>query len=215
MTRARSIAQTLALGGIVSAALLVGCSVQGSTEPESSGGGYGYGGSSSSSSGSSSSSSGSGASAQPMLVDVDPNRTMNATPGNGVGVFTQYVTGGHWNVWWTCDTSKTSLPCAFDVTVTVSTGTIANVAGQSPLSGSPVTQASQQSIELVTTTTTGIDGMTFDTVVPGGETPIVTLNAKLAGVDDAQYLFFVQDGQINGNYAGSLTDPLMLEPSSP
>lgn len=215
MTRARSIAQTLALGGIVSAALLMGCSVQGSTEPEGSGEGYGSGGSSSSSSGSSSSSSGSGASAQPMLVDVDPNRTMNATPGNGVGVFTQYVTGGHWNVWWTCDTSKTSLPCAFDVTVTVSTGTLANVAGQSPLSGSPVTQVSQQSIELVTTTTTGIDGMTFDTVVPAGATPIITLNAKLGGVDDAQYLFFVQDGQINGDYAGSLTDPLMLEPSSP
>ena len=205
----------LALGGILSAGLLVACSVQDGTG--SSGGGYEYGGgagSSSGASGSSSSSSGGGAT-QPMLVDVDPNRTMNATPGNGVGVFTQYETGGHWNVWWTCDTSKTNLPCAFDVTVTVSTGTLANVAAQTLAADDTLTQPSTQDIELVTTTTTGIDGVTFDTVVPAGATPVITLNAKLNGLDDGQYLFFVQDGQINGNYAGTLTDPLMLEPSSP
>jgi hypothetical protein len=202
-----------ALGGIVSAALLMGCTVQdgsGGSEGES-----GYAGGSSSSSGAGTSSGGNSTPTQPMLVDVDPNRTMNATPGNGVGVFTQYETGGHWNVWWTCDTSKTSLPCAFDVTVTVSTGTIANVAGETLEAAEAPTQATTQSVELVTTTTTGIDGMTFDTVVPAGTTPIITLNAKLNGVDDSEYLFFVQDGQINGNYAGSLTDPLMLEPSSP
>jgi hypothetical protein len=208
-----TIAQTLAFGGIVSAALLMGCTVQDGSG--SSGGESGYAGGSSSSSGGGTSSSGSSTPTQPMLVDVDPNRTMNATPGNGVGVFTQYETGGHWNVWWTCDTSKTSLPCAFDVTVTVSTGTIANVAGETLEAAEAPTQATTQSVELVTTTTTGIDGMTFDTVVPAGTTPVITLNAKLNGVDDSEYLFFVQDGQINGNYAGTLTDPLMLEPSSP
>jgi hypothetical protein len=208
-----TIAQTLAFGGIVSAALLMGCTVQDGSG--SSGGESGYAGGSSSSSGGGTSSSGSSTPTQPMLVDVDPNRTMNATPGNGVGVFTQYETGGHWNVWWTCDTSKTSLPCAFDVTVTVSTGTIANVAGETLEAAEAPTQATTQSVELVTTTTTGIDGVTFDTVVPAGATPIIRLDAKLNGLDDGQYLFFVQDGQINGNYAGTLTDPLMLEPSSP
>ena len=211
--KAWTIARKLALGGIVSAALLVGCTVESQTG--SAGGGVDYGGASGSSSSGSGASSSSGGATQPMLVDVDPNRTMNATPGEGVGVFTQYQTGGHWDVWWTCDTSKTSLPCAFDVTVTVSTGTIANVAGQTLAAAEAPTQASTQSVELVTTTTTGIDGMTFDTVVPVGTTPIITLNAKLNGVDDAQYLFFVQDGEINGNYAGMLTVPLMLEPSSP
>ncbi len=211
-----TIARPLALGGILAAGLLMACGDQ-----SESGGGYGYAGGSSSGSGTASSSSGgsssssSGASTQPMLVDVDPNRTMNATPGNGVGVFTQYESGGHWNVWWTCDTSKTNLPCAFDVTVTVSTGTIANVAGQALETSDTLTQPSTQDIEVVTTTTTGVDGVTFDTVVPAGATPVITLNAKLNGLDDGQYLFFVQDGQINGNYAGTLTDPLMLEPSSP
>jgi hypothetical protein len=204
----------LALGGIVSAGVLVGCTLQDGTPSVSSGGG-GYGGSSSGSASGTSSSSGGSTSTQPMLVVVDPNRTMNATPGDGVGVFTQYVTGGHWNIWWTCDTNKTSLPCAFDVTVTVSTGTIANAAGQTLGSTDTLTQSSTQDIEVVTTTTTGIQGVTFDTVVPPGTTPIITLNAELGGMAAPQYLFFVQDGEINGNYQGMLTDPLMLEPSSP
>jgi hypothetical protein len=178
----------------------------------SGGGGVAYGGGSSSSGGSTTTS---GGNTQPMLVDVDPNRTMSANPGDGVGVFTEYQSGGHWHVWWTCDTNKTSESCPFDVTVSVSTGTIANVAGQTVQTGATFNQGSQTRVEAITTTTTGIDGITFDTVVPSGTTPIITLDAKLGGVEDPSFLFFVQDGQINGNYTGSLTDPLMLEPSTP
>jgi hypothetical protein len=191
---------------------LVGCVVD-ETGSGSSGGGYaggGYG-----PSGGSTTSSSSGGGVQAMLVDVDPNRTMSANPGDGVGVFTEYESGGHWHVWWTCDTNKTSLPCAFDVTVSVTTGTIANLSGQTLERGDTVTQASPTQIEATTTTTSAVDGMTFDTVVPSGTTPIITLDAKLSGVEDASFLFFVQDGQINGNYSGSLTDPLMLEPTIP
>jgi hypothetical protein len=140
---------------------------------------------------------------------------MSANPGDGVGVFTEYQSGGHWHVWWTCDTNKTSLSCSFDVTVSVSKGTLANLAGQTQERGDTVTQTGSTQIEATTLTTTGTDGVTFDTVVPTGATPIITLDAKLNGVEDPSFLFFVQDGQINGNYQGSLTDPLMLEPSIP
>jgi hypothetical protein len=205
-----TIARTLAFGVVAASSLLLGCSAP--TSEEGSGGfSGGYGGGS----GSSSSSSGAGASTQPMLVDVDPNRTMNASPGQGVGIFTQYQTGGHWNIWWTCDTTVTNLDCSFDITVTVSTGTIANLAGQALEQGDTSTQVTSHKIEAVTTTTTTVQGVTFDTVVPAGATPIITLDAKLDGTEDPSYLFFVQDGQINGNYTGMLTDPLMLEPSSP
>jgi hypothetical protein len=217
MTRAWTTTRTTALAAIVSVGLMMGCSVDAGPESGGSGGEAYAGGSSTSSSGASGSSSSSsgGGSTPPMLVDVDPNRTMNATPGNGVGVFTQYTTGGHWDVWWTCDTNKTDLPCAFDVTVTVTTGSIANVAGPSLQAGDRLSQSTAQAIELATTTTSSIDGFTFDTVVPAGTTPVITLDAKLSGTDIPQYLFFVQDGEINGNYAGMLTDPLMLAPSSP
>jgi hypothetical protein len=197
--------------GVSVLSLLVGCGVDASSSVGV--GSFSAGGSSSSGGASSSGGSPSGPT-QPMLVVVDTNRTMSASPGEGVGVFTQYATGGHWNVWWTCDTSKTGLPCAFDVTVSVTSGTIANVTGQSRATTDGVTSTSQ-SLEATTTTTTGVDGVTFDTVVASGATPIITLDAKVGGVEDGSYLFFVQDGVINGNYPGSLTDPLMLEPLSP
>ncbi len=32
---------------------------------------------------------------------------------------------------------------------------------------------------------------------------------------DGSFLFFVQDGVVNGNYTGTITDPLMLEGKTP
>ena len=199
-------------GTALALASVSACVVQ--SEPGS--GGYsGGGGSSGGGTGTGSSSGGSGASAQPMLVDVDPNQTMNAAPGEGVGVFVEYKTGGHWNVWWTCDTNKTGLNCAFDNIVTVSTGTITNVAGQQLEASDSVTQDSPQKVEAVTNTTTGVDGITFDTPFSSGQTPVITVQSQMGGLYSGQYFFFVQDGEIDGNYQGMLTDPLMLEPSSP
>jgi hypothetical protein len=205
--------------GVVAAALALGCVVQ--SEPQG-----GYGGSSGDtgpSTGTGSSSGGSGTpSSQPMLVDVDPNKTMSASPGKGVGVFVEYGSGGHWNIWWIC-----SATCDYDNVVTVSNGTITNVAGQQLEASDSVTQDSPQKIEAITTTTTGVDGITFDTPFSSGQTPVITLTVKLNGVESAQFacqnstgemcnlMYFVQDGQIDGNYQGMLTDPLMLEPSSP
>ena len=202
-----TLVRTIGLG-VAGAALVLGCVAQ--DQPPYGSGGVGGG---SGSSGGTGSSSG-GPSTQPMLVDVDPNQTMNATPGQGVGVFVEYKSGGHWHVWWTCDTSKTGQSCSFDNTVTVATGSITNVNGASGQPGSSVT-APSQSTEALTTTTTGIDGMTFDTPLSVGQTPIITLEVKLDGVENGQYLFFVQRGQINGGFQGMLTDPLMLEPSIP
>src|SRR4051812_44711678 len=43
------------------------------------------------------------ASPAPMLVVVDTNQVLDAKPGDGVGVFTEYSAGGKWRIWWTCD----------------------------------------------------------------------------------------------------------------
>jgi hypothetical protein len=197
--------------GVAMAALITGCIIDSSQ----SGGGSGYAGGGASGTGSSSGSS-SGGTVQPMLVDVDPNQTMNAAPGDGVGVFVQYKTGGHWNVWWTCDTNKTGETCAFDNSVSVSKGTITNVASMSPSLAAPgVTQNAPGTFEAQTTTSTGVDGVTFDTPLTGGQVPVITLDAKVNGQDNPGWLFFVQGGQINGGTHDTLTDPLMFEPSTP
>jgi hypothetical protein len=151
---------------------------------------------------------GGGGGIAPILVDVDANQVMKATPGTGVGVFTEYKTGGHWHVWWTCDTSVSGYSCMFDVTLSAESGAIANAATQGPDGGS-VTARGSNSIEVTTTTTNAVDGVTFDTD-PGA---VISLDAKLDGTEDGTFLFFVQDGQINGGYQGTLSDPLLLEPA--
>ncbi len=150
-----------------------------------------------------------GASTQPMLVDVDPDKTMTAQPGQGVGVFTEYQTGGHWHVWWTCDTSRSLASCSFDVSVSVASGAIANAIGEALEPSDQLVQPSPGQVEVITQTSTGSDGIRFDTP-PGA---IITLDAKLNGAAESDLLFFVQDNLVNGNYQGTLTDPLMFEPA--
>lgn len=195
----------VAIGALTSLQLLVGCSAD--TGSSSSGGGGVY----SSGAGSSGSATPPGGGAQPMLVVVDTNRTMTAQPGDGVGIFTEYATGGHWHVWWTCDTNVTAATCNFDVTVSVASGSLGNVTGQLLEAGDRLAQVGAAQVEALTVTSTDIDGLTFDTA-PG---TTITLDAKMNGEPDSRILFFVQDGAVNGNYSGTLTDPLMFEPSTP
>lgn len=206
-----SVVGTLGASAVI-AAFVAGCIVD---DSQGSGGGV-YAGSGSSGGSATSGSSSGGGSVQPMLVDVDPNQTMNATAGDGVGVFVEYKTGGHWNVWWTCDTNKTGESCAFDNVVSVSKGTIANVGSMTPgVAAMGVTQNAPGTIEAQTNTSTSIDGVTFDTPLTGNDVPVITLDAKVNGQENPAWLFFVQEGQINGGTHDVLTDPLMFEPSTP
>lgn len=154
---------------------------------------------------------GSGSAQQPLLVDVDTGKVMSATPGDGVGVFVEYAAGGHWHVWWTCDTNVSGQSCAMDVRISVATGAIGNAKIQDGSSTSTQLATRAASLEATSTTTTTIDGVDFDT--SGGAA--ITVDAAVGGIRDGKFLFFVQNGQVNGGYQGTLTDPLQLEPSSP
>lgn len=145
-----------------------------------------------------------------MVVLVDPDRTLTATPGQGVGVFAEYQSGGHWHLWWTCDTAVngSAAPCQFQVTASVTNGTLTLVQGDS---GTPGQQVGAQAVSAFTTTRTNVDG--FDADAPAGEP--LQLDAQLNGTRDGRFLFFVQDGLVNGGYTGMLSDPLVLAPASP
>lgn len=152
--------------------------------------------------------SSSGGEAQPLLVDVDTNATLVTTPGQGIGVYLEYETGGHWRISWTCDTAITNLPCNFVVDASVATGAIANPVASGLGIDDAISQATPQQIEAVTTTTSGIDAMLFDASPGAAITVTVQLNAPVS-------FFFVQDNLVNGGYTGPLTNPLVLQPTTP
>ncbi|MGH7271615.1 MAG: hypothetical protein ACREJ3_14385 [Polyangiaceae bacterium] len=176
-------------------ALLAGCGDSGNAGGRY-GGGAGYGGT--------------GSATPPSLVDVDANGTLTVSPGQGVGVFIQYQTGGHWQVSWTCDTAQSTLSCNFQVDISSATSPIESAQPQSFASSDTFTQVSGQEIDSTTTTAISTQGVTFDTA-PGDE---ITVDAQIDGQRSGTILFFDQNGQVNGGYAGSVADPLILRPSS-
>jgi hypothetical protein len=146
----------------------------------------------------------------PMLVDVDTGQTMTADPGKGVGVFIEYAAGGKWHIWWTCDTSTTGQSCDFSVSASVATGTIGNL-DTTELAGGSVTTPTASRVDARVTTSTEVHGLTFTTNAGA----VLTVQASVGGIQDGSFLFFVQDGKVNGGYAGPLTNPLQLQGSTP
>jgi hypothetical protein len=153
--------------------------------------------------------------AAPLLVVVDTDQVMNADPGQGVGVFTEYAAGGKWHVWWTCDTVKSGQSCDVSVNASVATGTISKVDASALQDGSVVTPNASR-IEARVTTSTQVHGISF-TTNPGA---VITLEATVGGLREGpgpnkSFFFFVQDGKINGGYEGRLTNPLQLQGKTP
>ncbi len=196
--------------GLALSALVVGCVAESTPSTTSSSGGaaptWSTGGSTS---GSSDVVPDSGV--PPMVVDIDPGGTLTAQPGGGVGVFTEYASGGHWRVWWTCDTLVTSQSCGFQIAVSATSGTLSNIRDVGLERGDVVSQESSGQILAHTDTTTGRDEIDFDATAGAS----IELDVGLEPQPSSNFLFFVQNGQVNGGYQGNLTDPLILEPSSP
>ena len=151
----------------------------------------------------------------PILAIVDTDQVMNADPGQGVGVFTEYFGGGKWHVWWTCDTSISNQECDVAVSATAAAGNISDVDSTGLAGGSTVTPTASR-VEAHVITTTQVHGITFKTN-PGA---VVTLEATIGGLKEGpgqnrSFFFFVQDGKINGGFTGRLTNPLQLKGKTP
>jgi hypothetical protein len=194
---------TLAVG--IVAGILAGCSADASSHGWGSAGVTGSGSSSGGSGGST------GDSSQPILADIDTNGTLVATPGQGLGVYVTYESGGHWTIAWTCDTAITSLSCDYVVTASVATDPTSGAGALDAIGGTAQTNstfnATNASVTATSTTTNQTDSVTFDTAPGAMITVTVQLNAPVS-------FFFVQDNKVNGGYTGSLTNPMLFQPSS-
>ena len=149
-------------------------------------------------------------STSPMLVEVDSDQTMNAVGGEGVGVFVEYQKGGHWHVWWTCDTKATSQTCDFSISVSSATGALANL-DPTELAGGLYSSPTPARLDARSTTSNEVRGVRFDTAAGA----VITIEAALGDLKDGSVLFFVQDGKVNGGFTGMLTNPLRFQGSVP
>jgi hypothetical protein len=147
----------------------------------------------------------------PMLVEVDTGKTMTAQPGDGVGVFIEYAGGGKWHIFWTCDTNQTRQSCNFNVKLSAETSSISRSQTEAFGAGDALVSVSPKQIVAATRTTTQASGVTFET--EAGATVLV--DASVSGLEDSRFLFFVQDGAVNGGFSGLLTTPLLVRGKTP
>jgi len=142
---------------------------------------------------------------------IDPNVKLSEPPGTGVGVFVEYATGGHWHLWWTCDTNISGLPCTFEVSATVASGAVTNVAGDR-LETDDTLSSNTTEVTLSTSTTTGVDGVWFDTS-PGTS---ISVLGKVGSAQYGTFFFWSQSGVIEGGGTPAhVADPLTFVPASP
>jgi len=146
----------------------------------------------------------------PAQSTIDVDRTIEVDAGQGAGIYIEYATGGHWHVRTSCDGDKQSTGCEWDVLVYNNEGlTLSNVVAEDleaddslqPYGSVPGTY------QLITHTTTDLDGLTFDT----DPSVAITVDAGLDGVCALPYFFWIGDGAL---HPGSPSNPLTLVPSS-
>jgi len=146
----------------------------------------------------------------PKQVTITPDKTLNADAGAGVGIFVEYATGGHWHVWTTCDTNQSKVSCDFEAFAIPEKGAkISNVhAAEALESGDVAEKMKDGSAHLSASTSTELDGMTFD-ATPGA---VVELEVYFDGVPDSRVVFWYGNETL---HTGAPTDPIDFLPDAP
>jgi hypothetical protein len=147
---------------------------------------------------------------QPATVAIDPDAKMTVTPGDGVGVFVEYATGGHWTVTTACDTNTSNRACTFDLFFTPvdPKAVISNPQGIDLAGHDTVSMTADGSLHLASDTSTGLNGVTFD--APEGSN--VEMEVYLDGLLEKHFTYWVGDGIL---HAGTPTNPIDFQPNIP
>lgn len=143
-----------------------------------------------------------------MLMTIDTDATVTAEPGEGVGVFVEYATGGTWRIWTTCDTNTSNAPCTFDVFASVDLDSdLVDITSEDVEERDKVMLYSEGIAYLGATTESDVDAMVL-TTTPGA---IVRLEVYLDGAKQSRFIYWFGDGVL---HRGAPTHPIDLEPSA-
>ncbi len=140
-------------------------------------------------------------------VLVDPDLTMNAVGGAGVGVFVEYKKGGAWRIALSCDTAQSTKACTFKLKVT---GAAVSEIERSDL---PVGDVTANATTIVVDTAVGreIPVLTFQST----QGSPITIDAAVDQVRDSGMFFYISGGQVRGGNGAAVTNPLTFTPAAP
>lgn len=145
-----------------------------------------------------------------LQVSIDPDTVFNdVVPGEGVGLFLEYGTGGKWRLWTACDTNYSNVACAFDATVSVdSASEILSVEGEDLEGFDDARMIDAGAAAFMSDTGSDTDGMLFETT-PGAT---VRLDMALDGKSEPRFVFWFGDGVL---HKGAPSNPVDFLPTAP
>jgi len=146
----------------------------------------------------------------PITMTIDSDVALDAKPGDGVGIFVEYTTGGRYRIWTTCDTLTSGVTCPFDVYTSVDTSSTIIGVTEENLEGydSVTVKQNQGTVDLHFETDSDYDAASID-VTPGA---ILRVEAYLDGQSQPRFVYWFGDGVL---HEGAPTNPVDLNPSKP
>ncbi|HZF49629.1 MAG TPA: hypothetical protein VE093_13315 [Polyangiaceae bacterium] len=144
-----------------------------------------------------------------MMFPIDTDKILDSPPGEGVGLFVEYATGGTWRLWTTCDTNYSNVGCKFDVAASVDAASKIDVVEGSDLEGyDEVNALDDGSVTFHAETASDIDVMTLFTT-PGS---VLRVELLVDGSDAGRFIYWVGEGIL---HKGAPTNPIDLQPTTP
>lgn len=145
---------------------------------------------------------------EPMTVTIDSDVALDASPGDGVGVFVEYYAGGTYRIWTTCDTAFSGNACAFDIFTSVDTTSAIIATTEENLEGidSITVNPGQGTVDLRFDTGNDYDAAVID-VTPGA---ILRVEVFLDGQSDSRFTYWFGNGVL---HEGAPTNPIDFNPS--
>jgi len=130
-------------------------------------------------------------------ANIDANATMmDINPGNGVGMFVEYATGGLWTVKFTCDTTLTGITCPWSINAQTLDGSAISAVDQQNLDSEDFIDHSTPSVLAYDgVTTTELDQFTFQTA-PGLHVGFDIIGLQYEP-NPNRYVFWIGDGGLN------------------
>ncbi|MBK9264293.1 MAG: hypothetical protein IPM54_31390 [Polyangiaceae bacterium] len=144
----------------------------------------------------------------PMLVNIDTDVALDATPGDGVGIFVEYYAGGRYRIWTTCDTNFSGDFCPFEIYASVDTSSTISAVYEENLEGydSITVNQGQGAVDLYLETDNDYDAVELD-VTPGA---ILRLEAYVDGISQPRFVYWVGNGVL---HEGAPTNPVDFNPT--
>ncbi|MRG91626.1 hypothetical protein [Polyangium spumosum] len=147
---------------------------------------------------------------QPMLMSIETDVALESVPGDGVGVFVEYYSGGTYRIWTTCDTNFSGSVCPMDIFTSVDQSSSIHSVTTVDLEGADQVNINEAAgtVDMYVDTSVDIDAIEINTT-PGA---ILRVEVLIDGVAQPRFVYWFGNGVLHN---GAPTSPVDFVPTVP